>query len=195
MDQLRAGQITAALASAKEAFNLSGNLPGMDSGSLRTSKNIYAATLLAAGDLDAAKNLYGHRRAPDPFGVDLEYQGTLGNIDTAVKVLVFFETWCPYSQRYLPKVERLNRQYRDLGVEMIGVTETNRSASDATVRQFITDNEMTFSVLKENGRCSNYFDLPGVPATVILHEGEIIWDSAGVGALDRYMLEGIVAAK
>jgi len=89
-------------------------------------------------------------------------------------------------------VELLNRQYADLGVNVIGLTKVDRSSSDANVRQFIADNDMTFSVLKENGRCSNYFDLEGVPMTVILHEGEVIWESAGAGWLDSNMLEGIV---
>jgi non-specific serine/threonine protein kinase/serine/threonine-protein kinase len=193
--QLRDGQTEAALASGSKAFELCSTLAEVSSTNLRTTKNVYASTLIAAGDLDAAKELYGHRKAPDSFGIDLEYQGSLGAGGEAVQVLVFFETWCPYSQRYIPILERLNRQYGDLGVEMVGLTAVNRSSSDANVRQFITANEMSFTVLKENGRCSNYFDLDGVPMTVILHEGEVIWDSSGAGWLDSHMLEGIVNAE
>ncbi len=40
----------------------------------------------------------------------------------------------------------------------------------------------------------NYFGVEGVPMTVVLHEGEIIWESVGAGWLDKHMLEGIVNA-
>jgi hypothetical protein len=86
----------------------------------------------------------------------------------------------------------MNQAYRDLGVDVIGLTEVSRSSSDDNVRRFIDDYELTFAVLKENGRSTNYFEPSGVPYTVILHEGEIIWESAGANWLTSRMLEGIV---
>ena len=111
-----------------------------------------------------------------------------------VKALVFFETWCPYSQQYMNDVELMNQQYRDMGVEVIGLTMATHSSTDAQVRQFITDYDLTFSVLKETGRCHNFFDVRGTPMTVLLHEGEVIWESKGINYLTSQMLEGIVAA-
>jgi len=192
--QLWAGQLEAAQASGKQALELCGKLQEASSVDLRETRNVYAATLVAAGKLEAAKDLYGHRKAPDPLGVDLEYQGTTSDLGEAVKVLVFFETWCPYSQRYIRRVELMNRQYRDMGVEVVGLTTANRSSSDDKVRQFITDYDLTFSVLKETGRCLNYFDLSGTPQTIVLHEGEVIYESEGATWLTSRMLEGIVAA-
>lgn len=192
--QLDAGQFEAAQATGKQAWELSGNLQDVSSWDMRTTRNIYASTLVAAGELAGAKDLYGHRKAPDQLGVDLEYQGTTSDLGEAVKVLVFFETWCPYSQRYIRKVEGLNRQYREMGVDVVGLTTANRSSSDDKVRQFITDYDITFSVLKETGRCSNYFDISGTPQTVVLHEGEVIYESGGSSWLTSRMLEGIVAA-
>ena len=193
MQQLEAGQVEAARATAHDAFELCSKVEDAEPWDARASKNVYAATLVAAGEIEAAKELYGHRKAPAPLGIEHEYQGTAGNIDEAVKVLVFFETWCPYSQRYISRVERMNRAYRDLGVDVVGLTEVSRSSSDDNVRQFIADYELTFSVLKENGRSSTYFEKTGVPHTVILHEGEVIWESAGASWLSSRMLEGIVS--
>lgn len=193
--QLQAGQVDAARTSGKEAYSLCGTLQNVSPVTWRETRNCYAATLLAAGDIEAAKELYGHRRGPDRLGIDVEYQGSLSALDEKVKILVFFETWCPYSQRYIPRVERLNRQYSDLGIEVVGLTTASRSSSDDKVRQFITDNDLTFSVLKDTGRSFNYFNISGMPWTVILHEGELIWESEGDSWLNSRMLEGIVSAK
>lgn len=194
MRQLRAGLLEAAKASGKEAYNLCGKLEKTGFSDSRATRNGYAATLVAAGNIKEAKELYGHRKVPDRLDIDLEYQGALTALDENIKVLVFFETWCPYSQRYIPSVERMNRQYSNLGIEVLGFTTVSRSSSDEKVRQFIVDNDLTFSVLKETGRTLNYFDLHGTPKTVILHEGEVIWESEGVGWLNSRMLEGIVSA-
>ncbi len=191
---LMIGNLTSAKSSAKEALELANRLLGEKSPEARDARNVYASTLVTAGELAEAKNLYGHLRPPEPVGIELEYQGTLGNLDEAVKLLVFFETWCPFSQKYIPKIESLSNQYRGLGVDVLGLTRTDRSSSDDQVRQFILDNHLSFSVLKENGRSWNYFDATGTPFTVVLHEGEVIWESPGTHGIFNQMLEGIVNA-
>lgn len=194
MLQLEAGHLGEARASAYDVYELCSRVETAEPWDVRATKNAYAATLVAEGEIEAAKELYEHRRAPEQLGVVHEYQGTPGSMDEAVKVMVFFETWCPYSQRYISGVERLSRSYRGLGVEVIGLTKVNRSSSDDDVRRFIDEYDLTFSVLKENGRATNYFDPSGVPHTVVLHEGEVIWESAGTIWLNSRMLEGIVNA-
>jgi serine/threonine protein kinase/thiol-disulfide isomerase/thioredoxin len=188
------GNLTSARTSAKEVYELVLNLPEGNNFSESSARNDYAAALVSLGELDEAKQLYGHQKAPDAVGVELEYQGTIGNLNETVKVLVFFETWCPFSQRYIPKMETINRQYRGMNVDVLGLTEVNRSSSDDGVRQFILDNHVSFSVLKDNGRSANYFDVQGVPYTVILHEGEVVWKSSGAVMTTRRLVEGIVNA-
>jgi serine/threonine protein kinase/thiol-disulfide isomerase/thioredoxin len=190
--QLEAGQVGAARTTAQAAFGLCNKIEDVAPQDREATKNVYAATLLASGEIEAAKDLYGHRRAPKSLGIVHEYQGSVSELDEAIKVLVFFETWCPYSQRYISRVERLSQAYRDLRVEVVGLTMASRSSSDENVRQFLADYNLTFSVFKENGRFSNYFDLPAVPYTVILHEGEVIWEASGGNWEISRLVEGIV---
>jgi hypothetical protein len=190
--QLGAGHIEAARTTAHDVFMLCSKLEDPEPWDMRATKNVYAATLLATGEIEKAKDLYGHRKAPLSPGVVHQYQGSTSDLDQGIKVLVFFETWCPFSQRYISQVENMSRAYRDLGVDVVGVTMASRSSSDESVRQFIADYDLTFSILKENGRCSNYFDPSGVPFTVLLHQGELAWESAGHGWLTSRLLEGIV---
>ena len=170
------------------------NLPEGNNYIQSSARNDYAAALVSLGELDEAKQLYGHQKAPDAIDIELEYQGTVGNLNDDVKVLVFFETWCPFSQRYIPKMEAINRQYRGLNVDVLGLTQVGRSSSDIRVRQFILDNHLSFSVLKDTGRSGNYFDVQGVPYTVILHEGEVVYKSSGAVMTTSRLVEGIVNA-
>ena len=188
------GSLTAARTSAKEVYDLVLNLPDGNNYDESSARDNYAATLVSLGELDEAKQLYGHKKAPEAIDIELEYQGTIGNLDEAVKVLVFFETWCPFSQRYIPKMETINRQYRGMKVDVLGLTKADRSSSDNGVRQFILDNQLSFSVLKDTGRSANYFDVQGVPSTVILHEGEVVYKSSGAVMTTRRLVEGIVNA-
>jgi thiol-disulfide isomerase/thioredoxin len=188
------GNLTAARTSAKGIYEMVHDLPDGHDLSESSARNHYAAALVSLGELDEAKKLYGHQKAPDAIDIELEYQGTIGNLNEAVKVLVFFETWCPFSQRYIPRMETLSRQYSGMNVDVLGLTEVGRSSSDNGVRQFILDNHLSFSVLKDTGRSGNYFDADGVPFTVILHEGEVVWKSSGAGMATRRLVEGIVNA-
>ncbi len=190
--QLRAGRLEASLESSAQALALSRKLTDTSPYALQMAVASHAAALLSSGRIDEAKDLYGHQQAPETLGVDLEYQGTATDLNSGVKALVFFETWCPFSQRYLPKIERLNRQYGSLGVDLIGLTMVDRSASDESVRDFIAKNGVSFRVAKETGRVKNYFDIQYVPSTVLLHEGEVIWISRGGADLTSRMLEGVV---
>jgi thiol-disulfide isomerase/thioredoxin len=190
MGLLMIGRLDEAGAAAHEAFALSASLPTAGARDVRYARSTYAAALLSAGEIDQAKSLYGHRRAPDLTGVQMAYQGSLGDLNRGVKILVMFETWCPFSQRYIPKMEKISRQYGDLDV--LALTRTNRSSSDDRVRQFIQDNRLSFSVLKESGRTWNYFEATGTPFTVILHDGEVIWKSSGDGNIPGRLVEGIL---
>jgi len=191
---LLTGRLAAARSSAREIYELVLNLPEGNNFSESSARNDYAAALVSIGELDEAKQLYGHQKAPAAVDIELEYQGTVGSLSEDVKVLVFFETWCPFSQRYIPRMETLNRQYRGMNVDVLGLTEVGRSSSDNGVRQFILDNQLSFSVLKDTGRSGNYFNVQGVPYTVILHQGEVVWKSSGAVMTTSRLVEGIVNA-
>ena len=182
-------------ATAKQTYDRAVLLPGGSERVVRAVRTVYASALLNDGELDAAKELYGYRPIPSEAGIDLAFQGELGSWREGIDVLVFFETWCPFSQKYIPTVEKLSRQYASSDVDFVGLTRVNRSSSAVKVRQFILDGGVTMPVFQENGRSWNYFEAIGTPFTVVLHEGEIVWESAAVGNLSARMLEGILGAK
>jgi non-specific serine/threonine protein kinase/serine/threonine-protein kinase len=190
--QMQAGLVEEAVETAQRAYEICGDLPDASPDTRRAALNIYASNLVAAGNIAEAKELYGHRKIPASLGLEMEFQPPSVVGEAKVKVLVFFETWCPFSQRFIPKVERMNRQYGDLGVEIVGLTKITRSSNQDQVRQFISDNQVSFGVYQESGRLYNYFNIIGVPQTVILHEDEVVWESIGAGWMESRMIEGLL---
>jgi len=190
--QLRAGQVAEARASALQAYEMCAVVEEATPDDSRSARNVYAATLLVAGEVAAAKDLYGHRRAPEPLGVEYHFQGSLEELEGPVTVLVHFETWCPYCQRFMTRLEEINRAYRGIGVDVVALTDGFGDSPDEAVRQFIDDYDLTFAVLRGNGRSANYFDVDSVPHTILLHEGEVVWESDGAGWLNSRLIEGIV---
>jgi serine/threonine protein kinase/thiol-disulfide isomerase/thioredoxin len=193
--QLRAGRIEEAAATASESYRMIQEVENATTYQQEQARNTYAMMLLVSGRVDEAKQLFGNKRPP-PLSQAIEFPFQTGPEvpDGDFRILVFWESWCPFCERHLPLMERISRQYRDLGVEVIGLVGVTLGSTDDKVRQFIADNEVSFSVFKENGRLSNFFGNIGIPYTVILHQGDVIWEGSGAGSLDRRVIEGLVNA-
>jgi thiol-disulfide isomerase/thioredoxin len=90
---------------------------------------------------------------------------------------VFWEVWCPFSQRTMPSMEKLYRQYREQGLEIIGITEVDRSATDKWVEDFVAEKKLTYPVLKCDGTAWDYFDCKGTPWVYIVQDKVIVWEN------------------
>ncbi|MFH2052626.1 MAG: protein kinase [bacterium] len=192
--QFRMGRLDEALVTAQAVHRWYQNYEDATPEQLESVHEVYAIALLTAGRIDEAKELYGHKKAPESLGIVATYQPAPDLPPGDIRIVVFFETWCPFCLRYMPSVEGVNRQYRDHGVEIIGLTGAWGDTPDGKVHKYITDNEMTFGVFKESGRLRNYFGFGGVPSTVILHDGEVVLKTEGANRIDMRMIEGLVSA-
>jgi hypothetical protein len=110
---------------------------------------------------------------------------------------MFFEEWCPFSQNAMPRAEKTFRQYRLQGLDVIGFTKVSRSATDEAVRQVLADKDISFTMVKENGRLWNYFDCRSTPSFRLLHDGYLIWENRinSYEPIPLRMVEGMVAAR
>ncbi len=109
---------------------------------------------------------------------------------------MFFEEWCPFSQNTIPRAERVYRQYRGQGLDVIGFTVVDRSSTDDKVRQLLIDKGISFTTVKENGRLWNYFNCQGTPSIRLLHDGYLIWENEVnyTTPVPIRMVEGMLAA-
>lgn len=192
--QLKGGQVQGAMTTAEEAHGMIQELEDASSSDHQYARNTYAMMLLVAGRIEEAKKLYGNKRPPVSQSIEYPIQTGPETPEGDFQILVFFETWCPFCQRHMPGMETINRQYRDLGVEVVGVVGVTHGTSDDDVRRFITETEVSFPVHKESGRLKNFFGEYGIPLTVVLHQGEVVFEVSGANNLDRRVIEGLVGA-
>ena len=115
--------------------------------------------------------------APEDYKVDKWFQGEKDiNASTdKAKLFVFWEVWCPHCKREMPGLEKNFKQYTDMGVELFAFTKVNRSATDASVQEFIKQNSLTYPIAKEDGSLSRHFAVSGVPAAAMVKGGKIVW--------------------
>ena len=110
------------------------------------------------------------------MGVELTFQGSTLSSRPNTKVLIFWETWCPFSQRTVPAMERIYQQYRGRGLEVIGITQLTRSATEEKVRDFISQKGVTYPILKSDGTAWNYFDCQGTPWIAVVQDELLVWE-------------------
>ena len=82
--------------------------------------------------------------APKDWAIEKWYQGQdkidLASNDTTV--VVFWETWCQHCRREVPKLQQMYNEFKDAGLQLIGVTRVSRSSTDQTVQDFLAQSEV-----------------------------------------------------
>jgi len=161
------------------------------------TRSAAAAVNIAQGKIGEARELYGNRRMPAEIDIEHVFQGEFDANSGPFQLLMFFEEWCPFSQNAMPRAEKTFRQYRLQGLDVIGFTKVSRSATDEAVRQVLADKDISFTMVKENGRLWNYFDCRGTPSFRLLHDGYLIWENRinSYEPIPLRMVEGMVAAR
>jgi len=164
---------------------------------IESSKSHLAATLIAQGKLTEAQGLYGN--FPTYPGLDREFniQGQINPDDSDILLIVFWEEWCPYCDRLMAKAEELYRQYHNYGIDVVGVTKLSKTSDLENCDIFLKRHNISFPIIKESGKASNYFNVTGVPSVRLVYKGKLIWNEKVPSAepISRYMLEGLVKAQ
>lgn len=192
---LQAGRLEESLAQARKSMQEAVIDYAAGSDDLEYSRSVLAAALLANGMHEEAKTLYGHKKLPDRVDVEHSFQGSYTPHDSDITILVFWETWCPYSQRTVPKLDRIYRQYKEFGVDVVGITRVSRSATNESVQAFIREKNLAMPIIKETGRMWTYFEASGTPYVCVTHDDELVWKGtvASPEAFSQRIIEGMMA--
>jgi peroxiredoxin len=95
-------------------------------------------------------------------------------------VINFWATWCKPCLKELPHLEKIQKDFRDQGVEVVAISEDS-PLSVSKVKSFISGNRYTFTVLLDtNGKVMRKYGLLGTPYTLLLNpQGEILYKHFG----------------
>jgi len=88
-------------------------------------------------------------------------------------IIEFWATWCPPCRQSIPHLNAIYQQYKNQGLEIVGITDEQA----ATVRQFMQQVPMDYPVaLDPGGRLAQYFGITGIPHALLVNKaGVIVW--------------------
>jgi thiol-disulfide isomerase/thioredoxin len=66
-----------------------------------------------------------------------------------VVLVSFFASWCAPCKKELPLLVDLDRQYRPLGLRVVGVTIDKEEAGIAAARRMVTDHRAAYPVISD----------------------------------------------
>jgi tetratricopeptide (TPR) repeat protein len=160
----------------------------------RSARSQLAAALLYQGKVKEAAAVYGHRPVPSDLGIVERFQGDIDSEGPPGHVLVFWESWCPFSVRAVPKMESFYQRYRDRGLDVVGLTRVTRSSTPEKVRTFIVNRGITFPVLRTDDRSWDYFGIRATPKVAVVWDGELVWENYddSPDLVSTGMVEGLI---
>jgi cytochrome c-type biogenesis protein len=115
---------------------------------------------------------------------------SLSSLRGQVVLLNAWATWCGPCRQEMPAFERLQAQYRDRGLRVIGVN-LDEGEADAGVEAHVRSLGLTFDIWRDpQSRIQKRFRMLGVPETVLIDRGGATvrhWR----GAFDPYASENL----
>ena len=192
---LKSGRTEQARGVAGEALASAARVYEDDHWVVMNAKSSLAAVYIVQNKFDSAKAIYDNQKIPDKFGIERVFQGSFDLDSKPFQLLVFFETWCPFSRQTMADLGKVDRQYNQFGLNITGMTQVNKSATDEGVNPYLEELGIKFAVLKENGRSWNYFNCGGTPSLRLLWDDYLIWEEGWFTSLSTQMLEAMVEAQ
>ncbi len=116
--------------------------------------------------------------SPEEWGIDYWFQGekdvSLENGKTTV--LIFWEVWCQFCQGEVPRIQELFKNYKDTGIQVVGVTQVNQNSTDEQVKEFLKDKNVEYPIARDsNGSVSKFFHVSRIPSAAVVKDGKVIW--------------------
>lgn len=88
-------------------------------------------------------------------------------------ILHFWATWCPYCKKLQPGLDKLYRQYRAQGLQMIAISIMEDG--DASPQAELEARGMSFITLVHGEKVAQLFHVQGTPTTVFINrQGQVV---------------------
>jgi thiol-disulfide isomerase/thioredoxin len=132
---------------------------------------LWAVTALSPSD-EPGTTVEAEGQMPVISGTTLIGESISPDLYRGKVVLVnFWATWCGPCREEQPALQRLWEEYQDRGVQFIGVDFMD---DDAAGREYLREFGVTYPSVTDDGRLSNGFAIPYLPATVLVdRQGEM----------------------
>ncbi len=163
---------------------------------LASSGTKYAATKMSRNLATLARELaVVGKDAPKDWAIEKWYQGQ-EKIDLAsnnTTVVVFWETWCPHCRNEVPRLQLMYEEFKNDGLQLIGVTRLTKSSTDQAVQDFLAQVKVDYPMAKVDGSLAKYFSIGGIPAAAVVKDGKVVWRGHPVRISDRMLKDWLAS--
>lgn len=168
-------------AKAQEVFGRFND--AMGKGDMDSAKKELDSLFKDYGSTQTASKAIRYKRELDVIGTDVKnptidamYVGAEGDINFAegTTLVVFWEVWCPHCRREVPNMKEVAKKYEGK-MDVVGLTRITKSATEDGVKEFIKEQEVNYTMAKENGEAASAFAVSGIPAAAVVKDGKIVW--------------------
>ena len=151
-----------------------------------------ADTYVSLGRFDDASSLY-HKTlpvSPERLGIK-KWLAEDYALEARAPTLVFFwESWCPYCQLYISKLDDLLAE-GEFPLQVIGMTSLNYGMQEEDAESFIDRNDLGFPSAVYDGEVFEDLGFTGWPSAMAVQNGSIVWKGHPV-RISKAFLSGLV---
>ncbi len=155
----------------------------------KDARSFLASLLISQGKLAESAGLYAGKKKPDSLGVERWLVGEAEPPEADTTVVVFWEAWCPTSQREVPRLYERYQKFRNDGLSLIGLTKASSRDSDQGILDFVADKKLDFPIGKSNDDAWAYFNVHDTPSAAVLKHDTVVWEGS-----PRYLDDDLLSA-
>ncbi|MCZ6662268.1 MAG: protein kinase [Actinobacteria bacterium] len=176
--RLGQGRIEEAERLLRDLISRSSKVRGAKARLIRLARGRLGALLMEQGRLKEAAAVYDNKRMPDSFGIQEWLQGetTLGGEDPTL--LVFWESWCPFSQIEVPEFEITSRPHRENDLTVVAFARADEPEGEDRLAEFVRDKGITFPTARTTQELWNYFDIASIPSAAAIKDGRVVFEGS-----------------
>ena len=91
-------------------------------------------------------------------------------------VVYFLEEWCPFCRDELPQYTEKAAEFKERGVQVIGLTEISRTSTLEKLNALLEETGTRFPVGQVADRTlHDAYNVEGIPAAAVVVDGTIVW--------------------